>query len=69
VAEVNEMTQRRCDRCGAVSDPAPKGGVPDGWLSGLGLHAAGTFEIFNDLDPACAALPVAQAVVPAEAAG
>ena len=64
MAEVNETTQRQCDRCGTLSEPAAKGGVPGGWLSGLGLHVPGTFEVFNDLDPACAGLPVAQAVVP-----
>jgi len=64
MAEVNETAQRRCDRCGALSDPAAKGTVPDGWLAGLGLHVPGGFEVFNDLCPACAGLPVAQAVVP-----
>jgi hypothetical protein len=28
----------------------------------------GTFQVYNDLDPSCASLPVAQAVVPVEAA-
>ena len=68
MAEVNETTQRRCDRCAALSDPAPKGGAPGGWLTGLGLHAPGTFEVFSDLCPSCASLPVVQAVVPVEAA-
>ena len=68
MAEVNEMTQRQCDRCGALSDPAAKGGVPDGWLAGLGLHVPGTFDVFDDLDPACAALPVSQAVMPSAGA-
>lgn len=67
MAEVNETTQRQCDRCGALSDPAPKGAVPDGWLTGLGLHVAETLQAFNDLCPACASLPVAQAVVPVAA--
>ena len=31
------MTQRRCDRCGVLSEPAAKGSVPDGWLAGRGL--------------------------------
>ena len=66
MAEVNEMTQRQCDRCGALSGPAAKGTVPDGWLTGLGLHSAS--GVYSDLDPACAGLPVAQAVTPAEAA-
>ena len=47
MAEVNEMTQRQCDRCGALSDPAVKGTVPDGWLAGLGLHTAA--GVLNDL--------------------
>ncbi len=68
MAEVNETTQRKCDRCGALSEPGAKGGVPDGWLAGLGLHVPGTLEVFNDLDPVCAGLPVVQAVVPVEAA-
>ena len=66
MAEVNEMTQRQCDRCGVLSEPAAKGSVPDGWLAGAGLRPAGSFEVFNDLDPGCAGLPVAQAVVPVE---
>jgi hypothetical protein len=64
MAEVNETTQRQCDRCGALSDPAPRGGVPDGWLAGLGLRVAETLQVFNDLCAACASLPVVQAVVP-----
>ena len=68
MAEVNETTQRQCDRCGAQSDPAAKGSVPDGWLAGLGLHVPGTFVIYGDLCPSCASLPVSQAVVPVEAA-
>ena len=64
MAEVNETTQRKCDRCGALSDPAPKGALPDGWLTGLGLQAPDTFLVFSDLDPVCAGLSVAQAVVP-----
>jgi hypothetical protein len=64
VAEVNATAQRQCDRCGAQSEPAPKGAVPDGWLAGLGLHAPGAFEVYDDLCPACAGLPVAQAIVP-----
>jgi hypothetical protein len=64
MAEVNETTQRQCDRCGALSDPAARGSVPDGWLSGLGLRVADTLQVLNDLDPVCAGLPVAQAVVP-----
>jgi hypothetical protein len=67
VAEVNETAQRQCDRCGALSEPAPKGTVPDGWLTGLGLRVPGGFEVFSDLDPVCAGLPVAQAVVPVPA--
>ena len=63
MAEVNETAQRQCDRCGAQSAPAPKGAVPDGWLSRLELHAPSGL-VFNDLCPACSALPVAQAVVP-----
>ena len=65
MAEVNETVQLRCDRCGALSEPGAKGSQPGGWLTGLGLHAGPS--VFNDLDPACAGLPVAQAVVPAEA--
>ncbi len=64
MAEVNETTQRQCDRCGAQSEPGAKGGVPDGWLTGLGLHVPAAFEVFDDLCPGCAGLPVAQAVVP-----
>ena len=60
MAEVNEMTQRQCDRDGVLSEPAAKGTVPDGWLAGLGLHAAS--GVLNDLCPVCAGLPVAQAV-------
>lgn len=71
MAEVNETTQRRCDRDGTLSDPGAKGTVPDGWLTGLGLHAAASWVILGDLCPACAALPVNQAVIlppPPEAA-
>ena len=68
MAEVNETTQRQCDRCGALSEPAAKGGVPDGWLTGLGLKVPDSFQVFDDLDPVCAELPVVQAVVPVEAA-
>ena len=63
MAEVNETTQRRCDRCGAQSEPGPKGSVPAGWLAGLGLHVQASFAILGDLCPACAALPVNQAIV------
>ena len=66
MAEVNETTQRQCDRDGTLSGPAPRGSVPDGWLTGLGLHVPGTFEVYGDLCPACASLPVSQAVVPVE---
>lgn len=66
MAEVNETTQRQCDRCGVLSGPGVKGTVPDGWLSGLGMHAAS--GVLNDLDPVCAGLPVVQAVTPVEAA-
>lgn len=66
MAEVNETTQRKCDRCGALSESGAKGGVPDGWLTGLGLHVPGTFLVFSDLCPVCAGLPVVQAVVPVE---
>lgn len=65
MGEVNEMTQRSCDRCPALSDPAVKGTIPDGWLSGLGLHAPAA--VYNDLCPGCAGLPVAQAIVPVAA--
>jgi len=65
VAEVNQMTQRQCDRDGVLSDPAAKGTALEGWLSGLGLHVPGSFEVYDDLCPGCAGLPVAQAVVPA----
>jgi hypothetical protein len=65
MAEVNEMMQRCCDRCAALSDPAVKGGVPDGWLAGLGLHSAS--GVLNDLCPACAGLPVVQVIVPVAA--
>ena len=65
MAEVNEMTQRRCDRCAALSDPAVKGSLPDGWLAGLGLHAPS--GVFDDLCPACAGLPVVQVIVPVAA--
>lgn len=64
MAEVNETAQRQCDRCGTQSEPAAKGSLPDGWLTGLGLKVPGTFGVFDDLDPVCAALPVAEAVVP-----
>ena len=64
MAEVNETTQRECDRCAAQSAPAAKGAVPDGWLSGLGLHVPDANQVFNDLCPDCGALPVAQAIVP-----
>jgi hypothetical protein len=67
MAEVNETAQRRCDRCGALSEPAAKGSVPAGWLSGLGLHVPETFTMFNDLCQGCAGMPVTQAVVPVEA--
>ena len=67
MAEVNETTQRQCDRDGTLSDPAPKGNVPDGWLTGLGLRVAETLQVFNDLCPACASLPVSVAVVPVAA--
>jgi len=67
MAEVNETTQRKCDRCGELSAPAAKGGVPDGWLTGLGLRVPGTFDVYDDLDPACASLAVVQAVVPVPA--
>ena len=63
MAEVNETAQRQCDRCGALSEPAAKGSVPDGWLGGLGLHAADGFRVLHDLCPACAQLPAAQVVV------
>ena len=68
MAEVNETTQRQCDRCGALSDPAPVGTVPDGWLTGLGLKVPDAFQVFNDLGPECASLTVTQAVVPVPAA-
>jgi hypothetical protein len=64
MAEVNETTQRQCDRCAVQSEPAVKGSVPDGWLSRLGLHVTDTNQVFNDLCPVCAGLPVVQAVVP-----
>ena len=64
MAEVNETAQRQCDRCGALSDPAPKGSLPDGWLSRLELHVPDSSQVFNDLDPVCAGLPVVQAIVP-----
>ena len=67
MAEVNETTQRQCDRCAVLSEPSAKGGPHDGWLSGLGLHVEGSFQVFNDLCPVCAGLPVAQAVVPVPA--
>ena len=66
MAEVNETAQMRCDRCGALSEPGPKGTQRSGWLTGLGLHTGSA--LFNDLDPACAGMPVAQVVVPLEAA-
>jgi hypothetical protein len=66
MAEVNETAQRQCDRCGALSEPAAKGSLPDGWLTGLGLRIADAMLVFNDLDPVCAGLPVVQAVVPVE---
>jgi hypothetical protein len=66
MAEVNETAQRQCDRCGALSEPVAKGSLPDGWLTGLGLRVADTLQVFSDLDPVCAGLPVAQAVVPME---
>lgn len=66
MAEVNDTVQLCCDRCGALSEPAAKGSLPDGWLAGLGLHVPGTFTVLNDLDPACAGLPVTQAIVPVE---
>ena len=71
MAEVNETAQRQCDRCGTLSEPAAKGSVPDGWLAGLGLKVREALAVLHDLCPACAGLPVAQAVVPpaAEAAG
>jgi hypothetical protein len=65
MAEVNETARRQCDRDGTLSGPVAKGAVPDGWLAGLGMHAAS--GVLNDLCPACAGLPVAQAVLPAEA--
>ncbi len=70
MAEVNETTQRQCDRCAAQSGPAAKGTVPDGWLDRLELHTPDG-PVFNDLCPACSALPVAQAVAsaPEEPAG
>lgn len=61
MAEVNETSQRQCDRCGAQSDPAAKGIIPEGWL-------AGALQVFADLCPACAGLPVAQAVISVEPA-
>jgi len=64
MAEVNQTSQRQCDRCGAQSDPAPKGTAREGWLTGLGLHAQGAPGVLDDLCPGCAGLPVAQAVVP-----
>lgn len=63
MAEVNETTQRQCDRCGAQSAPAAKGTVPDGWLDRLELHTPAG-PVFSDLCQDCAGLPVAQAVVP-----
>jgi len=68
MAEVIEMTRRRCDRCGTQAEPAAKGSVPDGWLAGLGLHVPGTFTVLDDLCQGCAGQPVAQAVIPVEAA-
>ena len=69
MAEVNETTQRQCDRCPAQSGPAPRGTVPDGWLSQLELHTPDG-PVFNDLCPVCAGLPVVQAItlVPQEQA-
>ena len=64
MAEVNETTQRQCDRCAAQSAPAAKGEVPDGWLSRLGLHVPDANQVFNDLCPPCAGMPVAQVIVP-----
>jgi len=64
MAEVNQTAQRQCDRCGALSGPTPRGGVPDGWLAGLGLRVAETLQVLSDLCAACAGLPVAEAVVP-----
>ena len=64
MAEVNQTSQRQCDRCGAQSDPAAKGIVQEGWLTGLGLRVPGTFDVYGDLCPACASLPVAQALIP-----
>ena len=62
MAEVNETAQRQCDRCGALSDPAPKGAIPEGWLTGLGLRVRDALAVLHDLCAACAGLPVAQAV-------
>ena len=63
MAEVNETTQRQCDRCGALSEPSLKGTARDGWLSGMGLHVEGSFKVLDDLCPVCAGLPVVQAVI------
>ena len=62
MAEVNETTQRQCDRDGALSDPAVKGVVPDGWLTGLGLRVPDSLTVLNDLCPGCAGLAVREAV-------
>ena len=62
MAEVNETAQRQCDRCGALSEPAAKGAVPEGWLAGLGLKVREALAVLHDLCPVCAGLPVAQAV-------
>ena len=64
MAEVNETTQRQCDRCAVQSEAAPRGAVPDAWLSRLGLHVPDSNQVFNDLCPVCAGLPVVQAIVP-----
>ena len=63
MAEVNETTQRQCDRCAAQSAPAARGTVPDGWLARLELLAPAG-PVLNDLCPACAGLPVVQVIVP-----
>lgn len=63
MSDVNETAQRQCDRCGTLSGPAAKGTVPDGWLASLGLTVKDALRVLHDLCPACASLPVTQAVV------
>jgi hypothetical protein len=67
MSQINPSVQWLCDRGdGVTSDAVPTGTVPEGWLTGLGIHVAGSFQMINDLCPTCAALAVTSAIVPAE---